>query len=325
MEMWFGCVGGLGEKDTARGLNRATQSTRQTGSAGKPISVLAPALQEKIVTPASIYDDSETVFENGYAPGDYDPYQGEITVRKAVETSQNIPFVKIMEQITPKVSIKYMKKMGITTLTEKDESLPLALGGLEKGISPLEMAGAYSTIANDGVYIEPTFYTEVTNQVGNVVISKKQKTKKVLSEDVSYILKELLTQPVIGEKGTANYCKISGIEVAAKTGTTDENYDRWLCGFTPYYTAVTWYGFDMNETIDYNGKNPAGLLWAAVMKNVHSNLSDAKFNMPSGVETHTICPISGKISNSGCPNSYTEYFLKGTELQKCTRHNRGSK
>ena len=278
-------------------------------------------MQEKIITPASIYDDSKTIFENGYAPEDYDSYQGRITVRQAVETSQNIPFVKIMEQLTPKTAIKYMKKMGITTLTEKDESLPLALGGLEKGISPLEMAGAYATIANDGIYIEPAFYTEIVNQSGNIVISKKQKRKKVISESVSYILKELLTQPVIGEKGTATYCKIPGIDVSAKTGTTDENYDRWLCGFTPYYTAVTWYGFDMNETIDYDGKNPAGLLWSAVMKNVHSNLSNAKFKMPSGVIISTICPTSGKMSNSGCTNTYTEYFLKGTELEKCTLHN----
>lgn len=317
----IGCVGGLGKKDTARGLNRATQSVRQVGSAGKPLSVLGPAIEKKIITASSIYDDSQTTFENNYAPGDYDSYQGNITVRRALESSQNIPFVKIMEQLTPKTSISYLKKMGITTLTKKDESLPLSLGGLEKGISPLEMAGAYSTISNDGVYIEPTFYKKITNSTGKIIIESKQKKKKVFSIQTSFILKELLKQPVIGEKGTATYCNISSMDVAAKTGTTDENYDRWLCGFTPYYTAVTWYGFDLNESINYGGKNPAGLLWSAVMKDIHSNLQGTSFIKPSNIIETTICKETGLVANVGCTNTYTEYYLKGTNpKEKCNKH-----
>ena len=319
-----GCVGGLGEKTDSRGLNRVTQTIRQTGSAGKPISVLGPALQEKIITAASIYDDSETIFENGYTPTDYDPYKGEITVRRAVESSQNIPFVKIMEELTPETSIKYMKKMGITTLTKEDNNLVLALGGLERGISPLQMAGAYATIANNGKYIEPTFYRQITNSSGSTILETKQKTKRVFSEEVSYILKELLKEPVEGLYGTATYCKISGMDVAAKTGTTDENYDRWLCGFTPYYTAVTWYGFDLNETINYSGKNPAGLLWASIMKKVHSKLKNVNFIKPSGVVETKICADTGKVANNSCKNTYTEYFLKGTVPEMCTRHSGGN-
>ena len=146
------CVGGLGEK-TSRGLNRATSSTRQTGSAGKPISVLVPGFCENVITGASVFVDIETTFddgtEEGYTPTDYNGFQGAITLRRSVESSQNIPFVKIMEKITPSTSIKYMRRMGITSLTKVDDNLNLALGGLDKGISPLELAGAYSTIAND--------------------------------------------------------------------------------------------------------------------------------------------------------------------------------
>ena len=316
-----GCVGGLGKKDTARGLNRATQSVRQIGSAGKPLSVLAPAIEKKIITASSIYDDSQTTFENNYTPGDYDGYKGNITVRRAVESSQNIPFVKIMQQVTPKNSIKILKKMGITTLTKKDESLPLALGGLEKGVSPLEMAGGYATIANDGIYIEPTFYKKVINSSGKTIFESKQKTKKVFSVSTAFVLKELLKQPVVGNKGTATYCKIPDMDVAAKTGTTDENYDRWLCGFTPYYTAVTWYGFDLNESIDYNGKNPAGLIWAATMKDIHSNLQGTSFIKPSNVVETTICAETGLLENNGCTDTYTEYYLKGTQpKEKCNKH-----
>ena len=318
------CVGELGTKTTARGFNRATQSTRQTGSSIKPLAVLAPGIDKKNFTASTIYADVQKTFEGNYSPVNYDGYLGETTVRRAVESSQNIPFVEMMEEIKPKNAIKYLEKMGISTLTKNDENLSLALGGLDKGVSPLEMAGAYSTVANDGVYIEPTFYTNITNKRGEEVVKTHPKKKKVFSKQVAYILKEILIQPVKGENGTARYCSISGIDVAAKTGTTDENYDRWLCGFTPYYTAVTWFGFDQNETIYFNKQNPAGLIWANVMRNIHANLKDASFEKPSWIETKTICSETGEIANSGCPNTYEEYYLLGTTPKNCSKH-KGSK
>ena len=314
------CVGGLGEKDTARGLNRATQSMRQTGSSIKPLAVLAPGIDKKKFTAATVYADVETTFEGNYAPENYNDYLGQITVRRAVESSQNIPFVEMMEEIGVETSISYLKDMGITSLTEKDESLSLALGGLDKGITPLEMAAAYATIANDGVYIEPTFYTEITNQSGKTIVKANPESHRVFSRQVTYILKEILTQPVTGSNGTATYCSISGMDVAAKTGTTDENYDRWLCGFTPYYTAATWFGYDQNETIYFNRQNPAGIIWTNVMRNIHSGLDNATFEKPSWIQTETICADSGCIANSGCTNTYEEYFLWGTKPNNCTEH-----
>lgn len=316
----LGCTGGLGEKKVSRSLNRATQSVRQTGSAIKPLSVLVPGIDKKIITGASILDDTEKDFEGNYHPTDYSSPLGKITVRRALESSQNIPFVEIMEKIKPENSIKYLKKMGITTLTKEDNSLVLALGGLQKGISPLEMAGAYATIANDGTYIEPTFYTKIYENTGEILLEVKQKSKKVFSEEVAYILKNLLTQPVIGNYGTATYCAINGMDIAAKTGTTDENYDRWLCGFSPYYTAVTWYGYDENEPVLYDNKNPAGLIWSSVMTKIHTNLKNAKFEKPQNVYSTKICAETGKKANEGCSNSYTEYFLWLTIPDECTAH-----
>lgn len=316
----IGCTGGLGKKTEPRSLNRATQSVRQTGSAIKPIAVLAPAISKKMITASSIYDDTEKDFAEGYHPTDYNPSLGKVTVRRAVESSQNIPFVEIMEKLKPSKSIKFLEKMGVTTLTEEDNNLVLALGGLQQGISPLEMSGAYATIANDGVYIEPTFYNKIEKNNGTLVIKSKQKTRKVFTKEVAYILKELLTQPVTGKNGTATYCAISGIDVAAKTGTTDENYDRWLCGFTPYYTAVTWYGYDQNESINFNKKNPAGLLWANVMSRIHTGLKTAKFDKPSAVSSVIVCAETGKKARTGCENTYTEYFLWGTVPELCDKH-----
>lgn len=195
-----GCVGGLGEKNSSRGFNRATQAIRQTGSASKPLTVLVPGIDKKIFNASTIVEDTKTTFVDAkqkiYSPANNDNYLGNITLRRAVESSQNIPFVKLMEQITPSTSIKYLKNMGITSLTDEDNNLALSLGGLEKGISPLEMAGAYSCIANNGVYIEPVFYTKIIHSDNKILIEKKQKRKKVISTSVSYIIKELLTEPV---------------------------------------------------------------------------------------------------------------------------------
>lgn len=320
----LGCVGGLGEKNVSRGLNRATQSTRQTGSSMKPIAVVGPALQEGIITPASIYGDNRTTFtlKDGtkYTPYNYNYYRGNITVRDAIETSQNIPFVKIMEQLTTEKSREYLKKMGITTLTDNDIELALAIGGLDRGITPLEMAGAYATIANDGVYIEPTFYTKVVDKNGNVVLEANQRKERVYSEAVAYVLKDLLTQPVKGRRGTATYCAMQGIDVAAKTGTTDNENDRWLCGFTPYYTAATWYGYDYNETVNYGGKNPAGVIWSNIMKKIHIGLDQTTFQKPEGVETVKICRNSGLRATSRCWSTYNEIVATEHMPEYCTKH-----
>ena len=164
----------------------------------KPLAVLVPAIDKKIITGATIVEDSQSSFKNGndenYAPKNNDGYLGNVTLRRALESSQNIPFVKIMEKLTPSTSVKYLKEMGITTLTDGDTNLALSLGGIEKGISPLEMAAAYATIANDGVYIEPIFYSKITTSDGSIFLESKQKTKKVFSKSVAYVVKQLLTR-----------------------------------------------------------------------------------------------------------------------------------
>ena len=317
----LGVAGGLGNKTESRGLNRATQSTRQTGSSMKPIADVAPGLEEGIITAATEYNDAETEFPGNYKPKNYNYFRGIVTVRDAIETSQNIPFVKIMAELTTDKAFEYLQKMGITSLDEtKDKGLSLAIGGITNGISPLEMAGAYATIANDGVYIEPTFYTKVTDVNGETVLTPNQRTERVISEQNAYIVKNLLTAPVIGSKGTAKYCAIPGIETAAKTGTTNSDFDRWLCGFTPYYTAATWYGYDINEEVNYSGTNPAGQLWSNVMKVIHKPLPNANFVEPEGIVRATICTSSGGLANAGCSNKRTEVFVQGTVPAACEGH-----
>ncbi len=311
--------GNLGEQ-TASGWNRATQMVKQTGSSIKPIADVAPALQEKIITPATVYNDNKTDF-NGYSPkNDHDKYRGFINVRQFIATSQNIPAVKIMKELTPKKSIEYLEKMGISSLDNKsDNELPLAIGGLTHGISPLEMAAAYGTIANDGVYITPTFYTKVTDSSGNVVLTPKQEQKKVFSEQVAYLTRSITEEPV-KSGGTATYCDITGIETCAKTGTTDDSKDRWLCGMTPYYSAAVWFGYDSPEEVRYSGTNPAGQIWSSVMKTIHKKLANANFNTPSGITQATVCRKTGCLATTSCTDTYTETFAQDNLPEKCEGH-----
>ena len=320
--------GSLGEQKTT-GWNRGTQLTRQTGSSMKPLADIVPGLQEKVITAATIYDDAITDFGGGYKPKDYNNPKGYINIRSCIRTSQNIPMVKVMMELTPKKSIEYLKKMGITTLDDtKDANPALSIGGLSKGISPLEMAGAYASIANDGVYTKPIFFTKVVDSSGNTVLTANQEKTRVISEQNAYLTRSIASEPT-KSGGTATYCAIPGMETCAKTGSTDDYVDRWLCGFTPYYTAACWFGYDNDQeplkvgktTYSVDGRNPAGQLWSSIMKDIHKGLANKNFNKPStGLVQKTICKDTGGVATSSCTNTYTETFTTDNVPENCQGH-----
>ena len=321
-------VGGeLSDDQNATGWNRATQMVRQTGSSIKPIADVAPALEEKIITASTVYDDVLTDF-NGYSPkNDGSRYRKLINIREFIARSQNVPAVKIMRELTPNKSIDYLRKMGVSTLYKSgevegkdDSTLSLAIGGITDGISPLEMAAAYGTIANDGVYIEPTFFTKVTDSSGNVVLTPNQESHRAISEQNAYLTRSIVEEPVTASYGTATYCKISGMETCAKTGTTDDNCDRWLCGMTPYYAAATWFGYDNNEEVKWSGRNPAGMIWSNIMKDIHKDLENANFNKPSGIVEKEVCSITGGLATSSCTSTYKEEFAENSLPDECEGH-----
>ena len=315
-----GTVGGLGEKTESRGLNRATQSVRQTGSSIKPIAVVAPGLEEKVITAGTVYTDQETDFGGNYIPKNQNGYTNQnVNIRYFIAKSLNVPAVKIMRELSPTKSIEYLNKMGLSHINaNEDADLSLALGGTTNGATPLEMAAAYASIANDGVYITPTFYTKVEDATGNTVLTAKQEQTRIISEQNAYIVKSILQEPV-KSGGTATYCAISGMDVAAKTGTTDDDYDRWLCGFTPYYAAACWFGYDQPETVRYSG-NPAGNIWDGVMTAIHEDLENATFTRPNGIVEETICKTTGCLATTGCNNKYTEIFIEDNLPEQCEGH-----
>lgn len=180
------------------------------------------------------------------------------------------------------------------------------------------MAGAYAALANNGEYIEPTFYTKVVDSNGNTVLEPEQERRRVISEQNAYIVKSIMQEPV--KKGTATYCAISGMDVAAKTGTTDKSWDRWLCGFTPYYAAACWFGYDKGEEVVWSGTNPAGQIWDAVMTDIHKGLSPATFVRPDGIVEQTVCRNTGCTATTGCSNTYKEIFTSDNLPGKCQGH-----
>ncbi len=302
-------------------FNQATEIKKQTGSSIKPLAVLSPGLELGKLNAASTFYDGYTVFPGDYKPKNEGAYTNtNMSLRTAIAKSQNIPHVKAMSILGVDNSVEFLNKLGLNIVG--DEGLQLALGGLSRGVSPMQMASAYAMIANDGVYIEPTFYTKVLDKDGNTYIEPKtieERSTRVMNASNAYIVKNLMKNVVA--TGTATYCAIPGIDVCAKTGTTNDNNDRWLCGYTNYYAAACWVGFEKSAQVHAEGlQNPAGTIWSHVMKKVHKDLPNSEFAVPNNIVSAQICADTGLSASEKCTNVYTEQFVKGTVPEKCDRH-----
>lgn len=324
-------VGGLGKQTTLKqgDWNRVTRTKRQTGSVMKPVGVVAPGLEKGVLTAATSFNDSP--LKIGEGKGNFRNYNGNyrgwMNIRKAIEVSENIPMLRAIQQIGVDASFKFLKDMDLP-LVDGDKNIgSLALGGLTEGVTVKDMTGAYAMIANDGQYIRPTFINKVLNAKGEEVFKNKEKKKQMMSKSNAYILKDILREAVVGREGTCTYCRVRGFDTAAKTGTSNDNNDRWLCGFTNKYTMGVWFGYDEKEDINYYGINPAGQIWAAVMKEIHKKEKGEKFERPNDIIEKDVCRVSGKLPTELCSKDqrgsqvYREVFVKGTEPNlKCETH-----
>lgn len=323
-----GLVGGTGEKTTFRGLNRATQSARSPGSTMKPLGVYGPALHNGVVTSAKTYDEVPTTFKTGiqtWTPTNNGRYRGLISVRKAIAASSNVVAAKTFMDLGAAASRTFLQNLGISTLTSSDVSGgSLALGGLTKGIIPIEHAAAYGTFANGGIYMEPKLYTKVVDQDGNTILEKFSDVKTVMSKENAYIMTDMLEYAV--NYGTGGESKFPNMRIAGKTGTTNDSKDRWFGGYTPYYVASVWVGYDQPKTISMSG-NPAAKIWKAVMQKVHEGLETKAWTKPDGVISVEVCADSGLLPTDLCKNDprgsrvVTELFTKETvPTEYCEMH-----
>lgn len=315
-----GIVGGRGVKEGSLTLNRATDSSRQPGSTFKILSTYGPALNEDKITLATTETDEKYYYEDGTeVKNSNNKHSGEMTIRKAITKSNNVIAVKVLTEITPEVGYNYLKRLGFTTLTDEDAGQPLALGGITNGVKNVELTAAFATIANGGEYNEPVFYTKVTDQQGNTILENESNPTRVFKESTAYLLTSAMEDVVTKGTGTS-YQLDCGMPVAGKTGTTDDYRDHMFVGFTPYYTAAIWSGYDDNSVLDDNERTYDSTLWTAVMDRINETKADADFEMPSSVEKLTVCSTTGLLARSTCP-SITEYFASATApTEYCTKH-----
>lgn len=327
--------------------NRATKP-RQPGSSIKPIAVYSSALQMShnaaikgegmslsksdgsswgsYMTAGSVINDAPMVVNGRTWPKNwYTGYRGRMTLRTAVEQSVNVCAVKVYQQMGPEFPTSQLKKMGITTVVEDGATndmnpAALALGGMTKGISPLEMSAAYGIFPNQGLYTEPVTYTKITNSNDEVLFEKTPKTEDVLDEGVAYIMTSILRSVVTN--GLGRTASFSGQPVAGKTGTTTDNYDAWFVGFTPQYSAALWIGNDVNIELT-EGSASAARLWRNIMSQVCAGMPYGEYpKQPDNVtringEFYT----EGTYSKVAAPGNSTGSFSSETTTQQQTTRN----
>jgi penicillin-binding protein 1A len=318
-------VGGRGDKEANRTLNRATDTLRQPGSTFKVITTYAPALDTGDYTLASSVVDEPYSYKSGVPVRNwYKGYRGLSTVRQGIVQSMNIVTVKVLSDIGPRLGYDYAEKFGISTLVDgveingstfTDVNETLALGGITYGVKNIELNAAYATIANGGFYIEPKMYTEVYDHEGNLLLdsSKTAAGRRVLKERTAWLLTNAMEDVV--EEGTGRSADFPTTKVAGKTGTTSDENDVWFCGYTPTYTATVWAGYDNNVDLTTSEEqNLAKTIWREVMEDLPGNQEWQEFEEPDGIVRRTVCKVSGQAPFSGVCPAVTEYFDEDTEF-----------
>ena len=276
-----GLSGGTGKKTINFGTNRATQSKRPPGSSIKPIATYGPAMELGLITQYTQVNDAPDIKLSGtswYPKNSGGGNYGVITIREALQRSLNTVSAQILDKLTPRASYEFLKdKLGVTSLAESDcDYAPLALGQLTNGITVREMTQAYSAFVNDGVFT----YGRTYSYVGFAwrVVLRKSRTIVAFKANTAWNMTDMLCNAV--NSGTGSEARLSGMPVGGKTGTTTNNCDRWFVGFTPYYVAAVWTGYDMPEYMNFSG-NPAAQIWKLVMESIHKDLPTKSFPTPT--------------------------------------------
>ena len=332
--------GGVGEKDTFFAYNKATQAKLQTGSSQKPISVYAPAFEKGVASPATVVKDLPVTYEGGAWPkNDNRQYNYARTIFNGIVYSVNTISARTVEMTGYEYAFNFAKyNLGQSYLTEdyplaNGQSLndlgqsPLALGALTVGATVRQMAQAYATFPNDGVFREARLFTKVYNGQGQLVLDNTQETKRVLSEKTANYMNYCLYNAAnIGTGGAAIF---GGQYIAGKTGTTSSNRDRWFCGYTSHYTAAVWCGYNQPEEIRLTGStaNPAARLWKMVMQPIHQGLPAEPLYNGNAFRTVAVCLDSGKLATDACRAdvrgdrvAYVNCYPEDAPTESCDKH-----
>lgn len=316
-------VGKAGEKTQNRTLNRATSSWRQPGSTIKPIACYAPALELNEINYSSKEKDYAIWVNGSLWPHNVDKTLGSggnVLMEYAIQQSLNtVPTRIINEKLGIETSFEFLRdKFHLSRLDEvRDKALsPLATGSLTNGTNTLEMASAYATFGNGGLYYKPYFYYKVTNAQGTQVVfdNTNPKGEQVISSGTSDIMCELLQTVNTSYYGTG--ANVRKFQIMAKTGTTSEDCDRWFCAGTPYYVASVWLGYDIKEPLNQS-VNPCGKIWFTVFDRIHKGLEEKEFPKSDEVVEKRYCTVTGKLAGSGCYSTKVGWYKADALPETC--------
>ena len=340
----LGIVGGRGEKKENRGWNRATMTTRQPGSSIKPLSAYSQGIEEGIITYSTAIDDFpfniNPTTGNAWPSNSPAQYRGYTTVADAVIRSVNTVAVRIVDKLGTENVFNFLRnKYRLSTLyenvggTHSDMSLsPLALGGFTYGVTLRDMASAYATFANDGIFNKSRTYVKVCDAQGHVILSNEEKSEVVLSHDTALVMTKILSEVADpAGYGTARRLTVTkDVDVAAKTGTTNDNKDLYFAAYTPYFSGAAWFGYDQPRYMQNFSPSPALTVWDEVMKRVHQKYIDRggveEFDFSELVE-RVYCKDSGLLAGEYCSldprgnRTATGYYTRNTvPTSECNAH-----
>ena len=346
----LGVVGGVGEKAGNRIQNCATQTLRPPGSTIKPLAVYAPALERGVITYASVYDDTPVKFNKGVSGNYYcwpknanGVYHGLSTMSYSVANSTNTVPLKILEELGLSHSFYFLRdSLGLSDLVEtgKDANgsfitdmdyAAMGLGQLNYGLTVRDITAAYSIFADNGNYHSSRSYSLVKNSYGKTVLEKKEVSSYAISDSNAEIMTELLRDVVYG--GTANALTVKNrVAIACKTGTSQDNKDRWCIGYTPSLICGVWYGYEYPKEIPRAEKDIFLKAFDSVITQIYnedifSAYKDRKFEKSAEIVETVYCMDSGKLPCEACLNDARGsrlkkgYFVKGTEPKEtCDVH-----
>ena len=317
-----GLFGGLGEKTTSRSFNRATQALRQTGSSMKPLADYAPGIELKKINYSTLFPDTASEEINGTAwPKNYDgTYGTPVTVYKAVAASLNTVAIHVLNLVgydfafdflTASLGFEHLVDSRVSQWTGQvvtDRTLSLGLGALADGVTVLEMTAAYCIFGNDGEYIEPHFYTTITDASGDVILDKTQyiTVTQAVSVETAEIMNYML-RGVVSE-GTGTTARGGQFPIAAKSGTSSEDNDFWFIGLNPYYCIGGWMGYDENKWMTYRYHFDIQLAWKAIMDEICADLEYKDFPSNGDIVAASFCMASGDLASGACTNTRTGYY-----------------
>ena len=296
-------AGGVGDDKVHFGLNRATQSNLQSGSVIKPLSIYAPSFELGVLTPASVVKDLPLIYEEDgpYPRNDDRIYTYSRSIYAAIARSVNAVAAHSLVNLGIDTAFNYAKNtFHLSTLDAKEDTqlAALALGAQYYGVKVRDMAAAFATFPNNGVYREARLYTKVLNSKGEVVLNNTQDSERAISEKAANYMNYCLEYGTSG-MGTGWQGKLNNMSTAAKTGSTSSFRDRWYCGYTSYYTAALWCGYEQIYLSKETG-NIAAIIWKKVMQPLHEGLENKSVYDQSKMVKKRICMDSGKLATDAC-------------------------